>query len=86
MEGGLVLKHHPCEILTDFMEKLQRNGYPEEFRKNCLVAALKCYSRMVKNEEEGLGPVNRQSGTRPNRQKKRLGKLKEKASCYRTGH
>ena len=55
---------------ADFMRKLQRSGYLEEFRKNCLVAALKGYSRMVKNEEEGLGPVNRQRGTRPNRQKK----------------
>ena len=33
--------------------------------KNCLVAALKGYSRMVKNEEDGLGPVNRKRGTRP---------------------
>ena len=72
-----------CEILTDFMEKLQRSGYPEEFRKNCLVAAMKGYTRMVKNEEEGLGPVNRQRGTRPNRQKKRLGKLREKGSWYK---
>ena len=71
------------EILTDFMRKLQRSGHPEEFRKNCLVAALKGYSRMVKNEEEGLGPVNRQRGTRPNRQKKLLGKLREKGSWYK---
>ena len=69
-----------CEILTGFMEKLQRIGYPEEFRKNCLVVALKVFTRMVKNEEDGLGPVNRQRGTRPKRQKKRLVKLRAKGS------
>ena len=46
-----------CEILTEFMEKLQRIR-SEEFGRNCLVAALKGYTRMVKNEEDGLGPVN----------------------------
>ena len=39
------------EILTDFMRMLQKSGHPEKFRRNCLVAALKGYSRMVKNEE-----------------------------------
>ena len=53
------------EILTDFMRMLQKSEHPEKFRRNCLVAALKGYSRMVKNEENGLGPVNRQRGTRP---------------------
>ena len=71
------------EILTDFMRMLQKSGHPEKFRRNCLVAALKGYSRMVKNEEDGLGPVNRQRGTRPSRQKKRLGKLREKGSWYK---
>ena len=32
----------------------------------------------VKNEEDGLGPV-----TRPKRQKRRLGKLREKGSWYK---
>ena len=62
-----------CEILTEFMEKLQRSRYPEEFRRNCLVAA-----RMVKNEVDAS--VNRQRGARPKWQKKRLGKLKAKGS------
>ena len=57
-----------AEILTDFMEMLMKSGHPETFRRRCLVAALKGYSRMVKNEEDGLGPVNRQRGSRPVRQ------------------
>ena len=70
------------EILTDFMRKLQTSGHLEEFQ-NCVVAALIGYFKMVKNEAEGLGPVNRQRGTRPNRKKKRLGKLREKGSWYK---
>ena len=37
------------KILTDFMRMLQKSEHPEKFRRNCLVAALKGYSRMVKN-------------------------------------
>ena len=38
---------------------------------------------MLKNEEDGSGPVNRQRGTRPKQQKKRLGKIREKGSWYK---
>ena len=48
-----------------------------------LRSALKGYTRMVKNEEEGLGPVNRQRCTRPKRQKRRLGMLRAKGICYK---
>ena len=65
------------------MIKLTRSGYTKEFRKNCLVASLKGYNRMVKAEEDGLGPVNWQRGTRPMRQKRRLGKLRAKGSWYK---
>ena len=38
---------------------------------------------MVKAEEDGLGHVNQQRGTRPMRQKRRLGKFRAKGSWYK---
>ena len=66
-------------ILTDYMRKLQKSGYPETFRRQILESGLSGYIKMVKGEELGLGPVNRRRGTRSKRQKRRLGKLREKS-------
>ena len=71
------------EILTDFMFKLQRSGYTESFRKSILCSGIKGYERMVESEKSGKGPVNRPRGSRPQRQKRRLGKIREKSEWYK---
>jgi hypothetical protein len=70
-------------ILTDYMRKLQKSGYPETFRRKILESGVSGYIKMVEGEKLGLGPVNRRRGTRSKRQKRRLGKLREKSEWYK---
>jgi hypothetical protein len=65
------------------MRKLKKSGYPETFRRNILEYGLSGFIKMVKGEELRLGPVNRRRGTRSKRQKRRLGKLREKFEWYK---
>ena len=71
------------DILTDCMRKLQRSGYPELFRRDCLIKGLEGYTKMVKAEASGLGPVNRPRGKRPQKQKKRLKRIRDKGEWYK---
>ena len=70
-------------ILTDYMRKLKRSGYPESFRCKILVKGLEGYTKMVQSEASGIGPINRPRGKRPQRQKRRLKKLRDKGEWYK---
>ena len=65
-------------ILTDYMRKLKRSGYPESFRCKILIKGLEGYTKMVQSEASGIGPINRPRGKRPQRQKRRLKKIRDK--------
>jgi hypothetical protein len=70
-------------ILTDYMRKLKRSGYPESFRCKILIKGLEGYTKMVQSEASGIGPINRPRGKRPQRQKRRLKKLRDKGEWYK---
>ena len=54
-----VKKERREEILTEFMKKLKRSGYNAKTRREILIAGMKGYMRLVKEEEEGRRRVNR---------------------------
>merc|ERR1712105_128466 len=70
-------------ILTDYMRKLKKSGYPESFRCKILIKGLEGYTKMVQSEASGIGPINRPRGKRPQRQKRRLKKLRDKGEWYK---
>jgi hypothetical protein len=70
-------------ILTEYMRKLKRSGYPESFRCKILIKGLEGYTKMVQSEASGIGPINRPRGKRPQRQKRRLKKLRDKGEWYK---
>ena len=70
-------------ILTDCMRKLKRSGYPESFRCKVLIKGLQGYEKMVRAEVSGTCPVNRPKGKRPQRQKRRLKRIRDKGEWYK---
>ena len=61
----------PC--LTDYMKRMQMAGYDERYRKNTLQNGLRIYDKMVKEQEQGVRPINRPRNwnTEERRKKKR---------------
>ena len=57
--------HHIEEILAEYSCDLKRGGYTSAWVKESMKSALIGYSRMVRNELQGICPVNRpESATR----------------------
>ena len=52
-------KGRRAEILSKFMKKMRKSGYNSKVRRNVLLAGLKGYYNMVKEEESGGRKVNR---------------------------
>ena len=74
MGGGprtLKTKH-----LSRLMYKLKRSGYDQDQRMEILVAGLRGYRKMERDEIEGIRPINRFGwmGSRTRRLKKLVGK------------
>ena len=55
-------------ILTDYMRKLNRSGYPESFWCKILIKGLEGYTKIVQSEASGIVPINRPRGKQPQRQ------------------
>ena len=70
-------------ILTDYMRKLNRSGYPESFRCKILIKGLEGYTKIVQSEASGIVPINRPRGKQPQRQKMRSEKLWDKGEWYK---
>ena len=61
------------DIISEYISDLLRGGFPKNWVFNSVMARVTGYSRMVKNELDGKGPVNRpEAHTRKIRRFKRL--------------
>ena len=74
-------KSRRAEILSNFMKKMKRSGYCRKTRRNVLLAGLKGYFRMVKEEEAGGRKVNRPRWEGAS--SRRLKKLGAKANWFK---
>ena len=70
-------------ILEKYMLKLKRSGYGVGMRKLVLSNAMKGYERMVRDQEEGKGPINRSRLDGANN--RRWKKLGAKANWFKIG-
>ena len=64
--------------LTNYMERLKQGGYPEDFRKHCLLNAYAVYDSKLRLDKSGEVPLNRPTGyKRVERKKDKIRKKKE---------
>ena len=57
--GRLDWDTYTAPVLTDYMNRMREAGYNENYRKTVLVRALAKYDKMLKNEKDGVQPMNR---------------------------
>ena len=74
-------KSRRAEILSNFMKKMKKSGYCRKTRRNVLLAGLKGYFRMVKEEDAGGRKVNRPRWEGAS--SRRLKKLGAKANWFK---
>ena len=72
-----------CQILSQFMRKLQISGYNQRLRANILGGAVATFQKKVRAEQLGLQPVHR-LGTH-NLEERRLQKIMGKKEWFRPG-
>ena len=51
-------------FLSEFSQRMRMSGYPEQFRKEILVAGLKGYEKQLKRHDDGVCPLHRPKGYR----------------------
>ena len=51
-------------FLSEFAQRLRMSGYPEQFRREILVAGLKGYDKQVRKSDNGECPLHRPKGYR----------------------
>ena len=57
-------------ILNDFMKRMKQAGYNEKYRKNVLMSALAVYDKKVKDDNDGVMPMNRPTGYKKEERRK----------------
>ena len=64
-------------VLTEYMRRMAKAGYPENYRRNILKNAIFIYKGKVKNDENGTSPLNRHKNfMKSERRKSKLQKRK----------
>ena len=64
-------------VLTEYMRRMAKAGYPENYRRNILKNAIFIYKGKVKNDENGTSPLNRhKTFMKSERRKSKLQKRK----------
>ena len=46
-------------VLTTYMARMRYSGYPEKYRMDTLIRALRIFDKMVEDDEKGLRPIYR---------------------------
>ena len=52
-------------VLNEYMARMMAAGYKQTYRKNILQKSVAIYDRMIKDDEEGIIPINRPKSWRP---------------------
>ena len=61
---------YAAPIVTEYMSRMKQAGYHEDYRKHVLLNALAVYDKKVRDDLDGVCPINRPAGYEKIRRKK----------------
>ena len=72
---------HVVPIITNYMERMMRAGYSQDYRMNCLRNAIAIYDKKVDDDKNEVAPLNRPSNYRKlERRQEKINKKKNWAT------
>ena len=76
---------HVAPILSEYMARMMKGGYSEDYRKHILLNALAIWDSKVRMDESGESPLNRPAGYKKNERRKQK-QLKKKTWSTKGGY